>query len=120
MSYASVAAANVPPHQPRPDPALLHTSPPTHPAVADDAAKLNVVAPDFKQHPRTFTSEARKVISNDNGSSFSPLTQEPERESENDCFDVWETTKHYLFQPGVAGGVIGISMHHVLHAGALS
>lgn len=107
MSYASVAASNAPPQsqQPQPNPALLTTTPPTHAAVADDAAKVNIVGPDFKDHPRTYTSEAKKIIYNDTGSPPSPI---PKKEPENQCDNVWETTKCYLLQPGVAGGLIGI------------
>jgi len=107
MSYASVAASNAPPlsQQPQPDPALLTTTPPTHCAVADDAAKVNIVGPGFKDHPRTYTSEANKIIYNDPVSSPSP---KPKKEPENEYENVWETTKSYLLQPGVAGGLIGI------------
>jgi hypothetical protein len=104
MSYASVAASNAPP-QSRPDPALLTTTPPTHCAVADDTAKVNIVGPGFKDHPRTYTSEANKIIYYDTGTPPSP---KPKKEPENEYDNVWETAKSYLLQPGVAGGLIGI------------
>jgi len=65
MSYASVTTSNISPHspQPRPDPALLNTSPPKASGVADDLAKVGVVAETFKERPRTLTSEANKLSS---------------------------------------------------------
>ncbi|CAA7259297.1 unnamed protein product [Cyclocybe aegerita] len=108
MSYASVAAANAPPknQQPHPDPALLNTAVPTHSRVADDAAKLNVVSPDFKQNPQTSTSEVDRI----DARSPSPERKAQRRveKAEAKGGDTWDTVKHYLIRPGVAGGLMGI------------
>jgi len=109
MSYAAVAAENAPPlsQQPRPDPALLNTTPPTHSNIVDDTLKLNVVGPDFKVHPAT-TSEGPEI------DGFSedyqpPKANKPKKGLEDESRDVWGVTKYYLFRPGIAGGLIGIS-----------
>jgi hypothetical protein len=108
MSYAAVAAENAQPasQQPRPNPALLNTTAPTHSSVADDALKINIVAPDFKEHPRTTTSEARTGdFTGGHQIPASPKDESHESEVQN----MWEATKCFLFRPGVAGGLIGIS-----------
>lgn len=118
-SYASVAAHNAPPpeHQPQPDPALLNTESPSHPNLADDAAKLNIVAPDFKQDPHTYTSEANITVNhyepenlpNGNSSPAPPRkTNKRKQQVEQEAYDLWHTAKKYLIRPGVAGGLIGI------------
>src|SRR4051812_30025494 len=81
MSYASIAAQNAPPlsEQPHPDTALLNTDPPTAPSTADDAAKVNVVAPDFRENPQTLTSEAEVIPQGTNGPDFArdePITRD--------------------------------------------
>jgi hypothetical protein len=114
MSYATVAAQNAPPasQQPRPNPALLNTTPPTHSNIVDDNLKVNVVGPDFKEHPRTTTSEAPKI---DNSSKDYKVPASPKADGPNKRIEDleeesrWEMTKYYLFRPGVAGGLIGIS-----------
>jgi len=113
MSYAAVVAENSQPasQQPRPNPALLNTTPPTHSNVADDTLKVNIVGPDFKEHPRTTTSEAFKI--DDYAKDYqvnSPHIRErsKDREESEQVQNVWEVTKYYLFRPGVAGGLIGI------------
>ena len=116
MSYAAVAAENAPPlsQQPRPDPALLNTTPPTHSNIVDDTLKLNVVGPDFKEHRATTTSEAPKI------DGFSddykpPKVDKPKRGLEDESRNVWGATKYYLFRPGIAGGLIGISTWYHLY-----
>lgn len=112
MSYAAVAAENAPPvsQQPRPDPALLNITHPTHSDITDDARKVNVVGPDSKEHPRTTISETAKIDNSteipatSKGDEFKKGLDELEEEGQN----VWETAKYYLFRPGVAGGLIGI------------
>ncbi|KAJ4468240.1 hypothetical protein J3R30DRAFT_3305713 [Lentinula aciculospora] len=104
MSYASVAGSNLPPSQPRPDPALLNTDSPTASIVADDASKVNVVHPDFKEHPATVYSENR--LSPDDVPSSKKNRRL--REAEAEGLYLWQIAKEYLFRPGVAGGLIGI------------
>jgi len=89
MSYASVTASNVSSDtpQPRPDPALLNTSPPRASGIADDTAKVNVVAETFKENPRTLTSEANKLPSE---TGKKPHT--PTREANGLSSDSNETT----------------------------
>ncbi|KAH9892744.1 hypothetical protein C8Q73DRAFT_746532 [Cubamyces lactineus] len=114
MSYASVAAQNAPPpsQQPHPDPALLTTERPTADNIAEDAAKLNVVAPDFKQHPATTTSV--QDIPADIPTPGAPSgagESRPRRylhEAEQEGFYLWNVAKHYILQPAVAGGLLGL------------
>ena len=114
MSYAAVAAENALPlsQQPRPDPALLNTTPSSHSNIVNDNLKVNVVGPDFKEHPRTSTSEAHKIDDLSEGHKVPPHKAErstKDLEDEDERRDMWEVTKYYLFRPGVAGGIIGIS-----------
>ncbi|KAH7875178.1 hypothetical protein F5879DRAFT_888432 [Lentinula edodes] len=106
MSYASVAGSNLPSSQPRPDPALWTTDSPTASIVADDASKVNLVHPDFKEHPATVYSENRPPPDD----TPSPRNKKNRRlrEAEAEGLYLWQITKQYLFRPGVAGGLIGI------------
>ncbi|KAJ3788644.1 hypothetical protein GGU11DRAFT_818618 [Lentinula aff. detonsa] len=106
MSYASVAGSNLPPSQPRPDPALLNTEIPAASIVADDTSKVNVVHPDFKAHPATVYSENRPPP--DDAPSRKKYSNRRLREAEAEGLYLWQIAKHYLFRPGVAGGLIGI------------
>lgn len=132
MSYAAVAAHNAPPlsEQPRPNPALLNTEPPSHSAVADDAAKVNLVAPDFKTNPATVTSVKRVPIEptpvpisggipshagRDIGPPHKPKPQSATDKAKKYTHDVekeslplWSVAKHHLLRPGVAGGLLGV------------
>lgn len=113
MSYASVAAQNAPPpsQQPRPDPALLTTEPPSANNIADDAAKVNIVSSDFRSNPATETSvnapaghaTGTPVSHNARGKAKRYL-----HEAEKEGFYVWEVAKQYLLRPGVAGGLLGL------------
>ncbi|RDX54970.1 hypothetical protein OH76DRAFT_1478465 [Lentinus brumalis] len=109
MSYASVAAHNAPPpsQQPHPDPALLTTEPPSADNIADDAAKLNIVSPDFKSHPATTTSV--KDIPSD---AAPPSTPSKRRryldEVEQEGSYLFNVAKQYLFHPAIAGGLLGL------------
>jgi len=95
MSYAAVAATNTPPHQPRPDPALLTTPQSSSIISNDENAKVQVVPnPDAKPiHNSPKKSTNLKKHLND---------------AEEEGFYLWELTKHYLFRPGVAGGLVGL------------
>ncbi|PIL36066.1 hypothetical protein GSI_01726 [Ganoderma sinense ZZ0214-1] len=92
--------------RPQPDPALLNTDPPTADNIADDAAKVNIVSPDFKQDPATETS-TQDVPSGapiPSGGRRRRYIDEVEREG----FYVGNLAKQYLLHPGVAGGLIGL------------
>ncbi|KAF8993710.1 hypothetical protein BDQ17DRAFT_1368020 [Cyathus striatus] len=119
MSYASVAATNAPSpsQQPHADPALLNTTPPTHDNIADDAVKINIVSPDFKQDLQTYTSESSIVVDEDDHqlpSTSHSSTRARNRsvrrmkEVEAEGTYVWESVKKYFVRPGVAGGLLGI------------
>ncbi|KAJ7703316.1 hypothetical protein B0H17DRAFT_1042690 [Mycena rosella] len=85
-SYAAVAANNAPPpsQQPHADPALLNTEPPTASPKIDGTKKVNVVPmPNRRAHRRLDETKAEGIY-------------------------LWESAKHYLFRPGVAGGLIGL------------
>ncbi|KAL5507661.1 hypothetical protein ACEPAH_7117 [Sanghuangporus vaninii] len=129
MSYAEVTAQNTQPYsqQFKPDPALLNTVPPTTSYVADDASKVNIVAPDFKEHPATLTSETNASLANEepdyeyddggnvNGSEKRKRRKarqrhlhDAEAEAQNEAAGLWAIVKERLFQPGVAGGLLGV------------
>ncbi|KAH9937730.1 hypothetical protein B0H21DRAFT_825412 [Amylocystis lapponica] len=112
MSYASVAAQNAPPpsKQPRADPALLNTDAPTADNIADDAAKVNLVAPDFREHPNTLTSEAAVPLDSDPTPSRKSRASARRyaQQAENESLYLWNLTKHYIFRPAVAGGLLGL------------
>ncbi|KAI5895139.1 uncharacterized protein SCHCODRAFT_02618691 [Schizophyllum commune H4-8] len=117
MSYAAVAAENAPPvsEQPHADPALLNTEPPHADNVADDTSKVTVVAPDFKEHPATVTSETAPPP--DTMDNFPEMPSSPSRgnkknrrlqEAEAEGAYLLEVAKRYLLRPGVAGGLVGL------------
>ncbi|KAG5643611.1 hypothetical protein DXG03_000619 [Asterophora parasitica] len=102
MSYASVAAANAPPpsEQPQPDPALLNTTPPTASDVADDNAKVKLVAPINHDDDEDEDDEDERPKNSRSHRRF--------KEVEAEGAYIWEITKRCLFRPGVAGGLVGI------------
>ncbi|KAG6868927.1 hypothetical protein C0993_007701 [Termitomyces sp. T159_Od127] len=125
MSYASVAAANAPPpehqvrpsqlpcmsphpRQPQPDPALLNTTPPTAPPidqVDNTANKVNLVTPVHHVEDDDDDDD------NNNDSNYRPRRERGNRhlkEVEAEGLYLWESTKHRLLQPGVAGGLVGL------------
>ncbi|KAF5389346.1 hypothetical protein D9757_004367 [Collybiopsis confluens] len=105
MSYAAAAGSFIPPNQPQPDQALLNTESPTAPTVADDTAKVNVVHPQFKEHPATITSQNRPVPPDSKTPSSSRRRL---KEVEAEGAYLWNVARHYLFRPGVAGGLVGL------------
>ncbi|KDQ57547.1 hypothetical protein JAAARDRAFT_58152 [Jaapia argillacea MUCL 33604] len=115
MSYAAVAAHDAPPPslQPQADPALLNTQPPTASNVADDTKKVNLVSPDFKQHPATVTSETI-IIEPDHSSPSVPHHSKKDKakkrlhHAEQEGFQLWHVAKEQLLRPGVAGGLVGV------------
>lgn len=118
MSYASVAASNAPPpsEQPKPDPALLNTSPSTHVVPHNDTAEVNTVLPDFKNTYDTRASEADHLELDPDDSFPSPESRfsRPSKgskrlqEAEAEGFYLWEIAKHYLIRPGVGCGILGL------------
>ncbi|KAG1866744.1 hypothetical protein F4604DRAFT_2023346 [Suillus subluteus] len=116
MSYASVVAHDAPPssEQPRPDPALLTTERSAASNVVDDTSKVNVVSNDFKENLATYTSET--YVPEDVDDDLVDPGRKPVKGKKNRRFQeaqaegiyLWEVTKHYLFRPGVAGGIIGL------------
>ncbi|EPQ57410.1 hypothetical protein GLOTRDRAFT_92447 [Gloeophyllum trabeum ATCC 11539] len=113
MSYASVAAHNLPPNEPHPDPALLNTEPPTA-GVADDTLKVNVVPSDFRAHPATVTSEKTVYTEPElpeapGAPSKKDKAKKRLHQAEDEGLHLWEVTKQTVLQPGVAGGLIGIA-----------
>lgn len=87
--------------------------------IADDAAKLNIVSSDFKEHPETLTSI--KDIPSESTPRVSYPSHSPHRKEkpadrakryahqvEDEGFYLWNVTKHYLFRPSVAGGLLGV------------
>ena len=112
--------------QPKPDSALLNTVPPTTSTVIDDASKVNIVAPDFKEHPESVTSKANATLvlesdyedgdeGNVNGSEKRKRRKErqshdaqTETEGQMEVEGLWAIAKERLLQPGVAGGLLGV------------
>ncbi|EIN11334.1 hypothetical protein PUNSTDRAFT_62791 [Punctularia strigosozonata HHB-11173 SS5] len=114
--------------QPHPDPALLTTPDDVRDgtAVADDAAKVNLVPSDFKEHPATITSETEirvpqteEDVPTGKGnakaakakSKLHQLEDEARKDwskAQDEGFYLWNVVKEQLFRPGVAGGLIGI------------
>ncbi|KAJ7078947.1 hypothetical protein B0H15DRAFT_859876 [Mycena belliarum] len=90
-SYASVAKHNAPPlsEQPRPDPALYTTPADTAAPPAASTNKANTA-----RNPRTSAPAGR------------PNRRLEETKAEG--IYLWASAKHYLFRPGVAGGLIGL------------
>ncbi len=106
MSYASAArnAPNTP--SPKPDPNLLNTQQSPVSYAADDGAKVNVVPSDFKRHPVTFTSANAPPPDSSPSGKKKPNRHLQEVQAEG--VYLWQLAKHYLFRPGVAGGLVGI------------
>ncbi|THU95665.1 hypothetical protein K435DRAFT_778913 [Dendrothele bispora CBS 962.96] len=103
MSYAAAAASHLPPNQPQPDPALLNTEIPQASIVVDDTSKINVVHPDFKDHPTTVTSQSRPTPDTEKRKPRKYM-----REAEEEGLYLWQLTKRILLRPGVAGGLVGL------------
>ena len=119
MSYASVAANNAPPleEQPHPDPALLNATPHHHSISPNDISKVTLVPPEFKEQleasippsvtDRRFEPSSETRHSNGNPSGSKARRPGPSQER-SERFAFFELTKHYLFRPAVAGGLIGL------------
>jgi len=99
MSYASVAANNIPPpsEQPHPDTALLNTSPITHPLVINDNTKVTTAS----------LESNRDEVPMSNGDKL--RSSKHLREVEAEGLYLWKIAKHYLTRPAVAGGLFGMS-----------
>jgi hypothetical protein len=81
-------------------------------------SKLNVVSPNYKSHPATFTSEMNTGYVDDDDDNDAFPSGNPNKkkkvnkrlqEAEAEGIYLWEATKHYLLRPGVAGGLVGLS-----------
>ncbi|KAJ7056619.1 hypothetical protein C8F01DRAFT_1154321 [Mycena amicta] len=79
MSYAEVTSQYTPPNQAKPDPGLLNNSQP-----ALDPSEKNIPPPGGRRK-HTRLDETRE-----------------------EGLYLWESAKHYLLRPGVAGGLIGV------------
>lgn len=124
MSYAAVTAEYTPPNNATPDPALLQTARPHRDIVADDAAKVNVVSPDFKVHPATVTSETDILVEDASSDETDPgaapgapkkarksrknKAKRELRKAEDEGLYLWELAKEQILRPGVAGGLVGV------------
>ncbi|KAH8080292.1 hypothetical protein BXZ70DRAFT_1073796 [Cristinia sonorae] len=127
MSYASVAAHNAPPpsQQPHVDLGLLNTEPPSADNIAEDATKVNLVPPGFKDTLASaekqrgvpaetygpFTPPNPNVNPNGNHQKSQHAKDKARKyihEVEEEGFHLWNVTKDYLFRPSVAGGLIGL------------
>lgn len=72
---------------------------------------MNVVSSDFKSHPATITSENAPPPDAPAGFPPTPYKRKKNRNVEEiraEGLYLWEVTKHYLFRPGVVGGLVGI------------
>lgn len=108
------------PTKPHPDPALLTTEPPTLNNIADDALKLNIVSPGFKEHPETVTStlgitpdpqqsplQETHIVRDPLGEDLPKKRKSPQNANQS---DIVSDLKQYLFRPEVAGGLLGVGM----------
>jgi len=114
MSYANVTSHYTPSEgQAHADPALLNTQSPTASNIADDTAKVGVVAPDFKKHPATETSEFQpKTVYTSKKSSKSPSKRTHRDFNSKEVADEaahWAAVvKEVVLRPGVASGLVGV------------
>jgi len=114
MSYADAASHYTPPGQPQPNPALLNTDQPSASLVADDSAKVGIVAPDFKQHPQTTTSEFEPPTihlpkdSTQKKSGKSHANRGPRGLDSKSAAHWASVVKEVVLRPAVAGGLLGV------------
>jgi hypothetical protein len=135
MSYASVVAHDAPSSseqvctheiqnatescslytpQPHPDTALLTTERSSASNVIDDTSKVNVVSSNFKENPATYTSDTYvpEDVDDDHVDPGRKAVKSKRNrrllEAQAEGIYLWKVTKHYLFRPGVAGGLIGL------------
>ncbi|KAF8894886.1 hypothetical protein CPB84DRAFT_1682540, partial [Gymnopilus junonius] len=87
--------------------------------IADDTAKVNLVAPEFKDDPHTYTSEADRIIERPNSGPMispfadpikAPSSSKPKRHESKEAKvnHMWELVRKYAIRPGVAGGLLGL------------
>lgn len=117
MSYANVAAHNAPPPalQPHADPGLLNIVPPTTETVDVDA-KVHVVPHDYKETLPEPKPPVREILLDEYEDNFGDSKKDKAKKKANKGYAeakaegeyLWDTAKHYLLRPGVAGGLIGI------------
>lgn len=106
-------------NKPHPDQGLFSTEPPSASNIADDAAKLNIVSSDFRSNPETTTSVSSPQWTHREEQYTSGEREAKGKakrylsEAEEESFYLYGRAKHYLFRPGVAGGLIGLGMHGI-------
>ncbi|KAJ7282837.1 hypothetical protein C8J57DRAFT_52894 [Mycena rebaudengoi] len=98
MSYAAVAAHHAPPpsQQPHADPALLNTTPESVPPPGVTASGM------------PSTSSSKPDPSHSSQRERERRMHRHIEETKAEGAYLWDTAKHYLFRPGVAGGLIGL------------
>jgi len=101
MSYAEVVASTgLPPsQQPHADTSLLNTTPPTSSEYIDDTRKVNVVP---------MPSNSNPSYPKPGGGAGGARGHRRLEETKAESIYLWESAKHVLFRPGVAGGLIGL------------
>ena len=104
--------------QAHPAPDTLGMNRPAVAGVADDAAKVNIVPSDFKEHPATITSVKEPLVVEDefedDGTSNEKRKRRAKRrvhELEDEAEGVWEYVKDLVLRPGVAGGIFGVGAY---------
>ncbi|EJU04340.1 hypothetical protein DACRYDRAFT_20903 [Dacryopinax primogenitus] len=121
MSYAAVAGEHTDGPQPTADPALLNLQP-TATELPDVEKKVTVVDSDFKENPRTETSDKvqkeaaaaaeasaeGKKAAKSKAASYRAQAGEYLEEAEEEAQHLWALAKQRLFQPGVLGGLLGL------------
>ncbi|KAI5981505.1 hypothetical protein EDC04DRAFT_2849349 [Pisolithus marmoratus] len=109
-TYASVAAQNAPPpsDQPHPDPSLLtkETGDP-EPALPDIQDKVTIYLP--SDDAGADVPELIDESSQGGGEEKGAGAPDGPRESVTEGTHLWRQMKRFVFQPEVAGGLIGLS-----------
>jgi len=107
MSFIHRLAFSSSVFQPRPDPALLNTTPTSASHVIDETLKVNLVPP-------TYPDPRPPVPEDDDDELPLPERRSPAKrrfkEAEAEGIYLLEITKRYLLRPEVAGGLIGLGL----------
>lgn len=115
-TYASVAAQNAPPpsEQPHPDPSLLTTESENPDPVPDLKTKVAIVPTDFKEYLPAEDADAEVPELIDDSAAGGGEGRggrrggRRSRETAAEGTYLWRRMKHFLFQPEVAGGLVGL------------
>ena len=104
--------------QAHPTPDTLGVNRPAVSGVADDAAKVNIVPSDFKEHPATLTSIKEPLVVDDEPEDDGTGNEKRKRrakrrvhELEDEAEGVWDYVKDLVLRPGVAGGILGVGAY---------